>query len=166
MASGEASQLGEHDGFPIPLCGLLPPSPLMLVLGLACCLSMLRCGWCLRRLRVLQACFRADRVCVSWSYRKGVRGVHGKATQSSVWGSALHNRTQAINNASATELCPRKPNFPRTLRSTFQCRSHRKSVLGSVFYHQFPIKNHSSPCPGAPACCLWGNSSPESVLLS
>lgn len=50
-ASGEPRQLGEHDAFPIPLCGLLPPYPLMLVLGLACCMSMLRCGWCLRRLR-------------------------------------------------------------------------------------------------------------------
>lgn len=51
---------------------------------------------------------------------------------------------------------PGSPTSLHTLRSTFQCRSHRKSVLSSVFYHQFPIKNHSSSCPGAPACCLWG----------
>lgn len=35
-------------------------------------------------------------------------------------------------------------------------KPQEECVLISVFYHHFPIKNHSSPCPGAPAWCLWG----------
>lgn len=96
----------------ILLHGFLPSSPLMLALGLACCLCCSVAG-CLRRLRGLQAQLRGEYVCAR--ARLGGRsatGMLGKAAQSSVWGSALHNRTQAINNASATELCPRKPNFP------------------------------------------------------
>lgn len=81
----------------------------MLSLGLACCLSVLQCGWCLRQQRASSGAS----VCVFLSLRgRRVRGILGKAAQSAVWGSALHNGTQAINNASATELCPRKPDFP------------------------------------------------------
>lgn len=40
-------------------------------------------------------------------------------------------------------------------------KPQEEHILIWVFYHHFPIKNHSSPCPGASAWCLWGKRSSQ-----
>lgn len=61
---------------------------------------------------------------------------------------------------------PRKQSFPAHTHSgdTLQCRSHRKSLLISVFYHQFLIENHSSSVLGLQPAASGENSSPKSRL--
>lgn len=145
----------------IPLCGLLAPSLFILVLGLACCLSVLQCGWWLRRLRDLQACFRGECVCVSWSSRKGSLGVCLERQPRALCGEVLCTIMHLPPNCA-----PGSPTSLHTLRSTFQCRSHRKNSSSLSFIISFQSRITAAYVLGLlPAAC-GENSSPESVLLS
>lgn len=91
-------------------------------------------------------------MCVFLGLRgRRVRDVLGKVAQSSLYGSALHNRTQAINNASATELCPRKPNFPAHIQEHITMQKPQEERLHLCLLSS--VSNQESQQPMS-----WGSS--------